>query len=224
LLGTLLLIIPFGFAGALSPMMLTEQTVLLTTADGRRAATRYAIGAAAVLVVFVSALVFFGRAISLPSEPSLSATLDILLGLLLISSGVALQLLEKRRREIGRKDVLASAPKPAIGPSRAFGFGAFSMATNFTTLALMIPAAKLIAGSDVFLPGRVTLSVILIAMASTPAWLPVVLTALAPGPAERGLNALGSLIQRRGRQLVAALLLVLGAFLVIRGVIGVAGL
>jgi threonine/homoserine/homoserine lactone efflux protein len=224
LLGNLLLIIPFGIAGALSPMMLTEQTVVLTMADGRRAATRYAIGAIAVLVVFVSALVFFGRAISLPTEPSLSATLDILIGLILLMSGVALQLLERRRREIVIEGARSSGPRPAFGPARALGFGAFSMATNFTTLAVVIPAAKLIATSESVLPGRVALSTVLIVMASTPAWLPVVLTALAPGSAERGLNALGSLIQRRGRQLVAVLLVLLGTYLVIRGVFGVAGL
>lgn len=205
-------------------MMLTEQTLVLTTAGGRRAATRYAIGAVAVLVVFVAALVFFGRAISLPAEPSLSASLDILFGILLIAVSAAIHLLARRRRETVGEAKRASGPGVSFGPKQALGFGAFSMATNFTTLALMIPGAKLIAASDVVLPGRVALSAVLITMASIPAWLPVVLTDLAPGPAERGLTALGNLIERRGRQLVAALLAVLGVFLVIRGLVAIAGL
>lgn len=205
-------------------MMLTEQTLVLTTADGRRAATRYAIGAIAVLVIFIAALVFFGRAISLPAEPSLSASLDILLGVLLIAVSAAIHLLARRRREMVGEAGRGSGPRVSFGPKQALGFGAFSMATNFTTLALMIPGAKLIAASDVVLPGRVVLSAVLIAMASIPAWLPVVLTALAPGPAERGLTALGNLIERRGRQLVVVLLAVLGAFLVVRGLVAIAGL
>jgi hypothetical protein len=222
LLGTLLQIIPFGFAGALSPMMLTQQIVVLTSADGRRAATRYAIGAIAVLAAFVAILVFFGRVIALPSKPSLSATLDIILGLLLISVAIGLQLLA-RHRESGSK-ANSGKGKSAFGPDRALGFGMFSMATNFTTLALIIPAAKLIADSETILPGRVALSIVLVAMASTPAWLPIALTALAPGTAERGLSALGRLIERRGRQLVSILLAGLGTFLVIRGAVEVAGL
>ena len=211
---TFLLILPFGLAGAVSPVMLTEQTVLLATRDGKRAARRYAAGAALVLLVFTGFLVVFGRAISLPEEPKLDATLDIVIGVFLV--GLALFL---RKPRIHREKKRHHAPR--FGAGEAFGFGAFSMATNFTTLALVVPAAKIIAASDLDFPLRDLLVVVLVIMCSTPAWLPVALTAIAPGPTERGLEAFGSLIERRGRVLTVALLGGLGVLLVIHGVFNV---
>jgi hypothetical protein len=94
------------------------------------------------------------------------------------------------------------------------------MATNVTTLALVVPAAKIIAASGVDLPGRAILVALLVAIASTPAWLPVALTRVAPGPAERGLDWIRDLIEQRGRQLVVLLLVGLGLFLLVRGILG----
>jgi threonine/homoserine/homoserine lactone efflux protein len=206
LVGTFLLIFPFAFAGALSPMMLTEQTVLLATADGRRAAARYAIGATLVLLFFVGLVTLFGRVIELPSEPTLSASLDILLGaVLLLIAGLLVYL---RRRALQPDDRSDRQRRES------------SMATNVTTLALVVPAAKIIAASGVDLPGRAILVALLVAIASTPAWLPVALTRVAPGPAERGLDWIRDLIEQRGRQLVVLLLVGLGLFLLVRGILG----
>lgn len=212
-LHVLALVIPFGLAGAVSPVMLTEQTVVLAGPGGRRAAVRYAAGAILTLLVFVSALVLFGRSIELPKDPHLDATLDIVVGAALLVVALALQL----RRPSG--------PKPAAPPRRemtargAFGFGVVSMATNVTTLALVIPAAKEIAASDLELPGRAVAAVVLVVLASIPAWLPVALTVVAPGPADRGLRALGGLLDRHGRTIMVVVVAVLGAFLLARGMI-----
>jgi hypothetical protein len=72
-LQVLAVVVPFGLASAVSPVMLIEQTVILAGPDGKRASTRYAAGAALTLLLFVSFLVLFGRAISLPQEPHLDA-------------------------------------------------------------------------------------------------------------------------------------------------------
>ena len=107
----LAVVLPLGLGGAVSPVMLTEQTVLLAGPGGLRAATRYATGVLGTLLVIVGALVLFGRAIAPPTEPRLDATLDLVVG-------------------------------------AALPFGVFSMATNFTTLALLVPAAKEISSSE----------------------------------------------------------------------------
>lgn len=65
-----------GFAAAVSPMLLTEQTALLTGADGRRTATRFLLGGVAVLVVYVGALLLWGRVVALPRRPHLSDRMD----------------------------------------------------------------------------------------------------------------------------------------------------
>ena len=69
MIGAFLLALPFALAGALSPVMLTQQVFLLATADGRRAAARYAIGATLTLYAFTALVTFFGSAIELPAQP-----------------------------------------------------------------------------------------------------------------------------------------------------------
>ncbi len=213
----LALVVPLALAGAISPVMLTEQTVLLAGRNGRRVAGCYAVGVAGTLLVLLTALVFFGRSISLPQEPRLSASLDLLLGSLLLL--VAAVLRWRRPRE----------PKPqttrrtGMGPVDALGFGVFSMATNFTTLAVMLPVAKEISASDLSGLARVVVVAVVVVLAALPAWLPVALTVVAPGPTSRGLQRLADLIDRRGRLIVVLLLLGAGLFLVGRGLVHVLG-
>ena len=88
MLAALAVIIPLGLGGAVSPVMLTEQTVLLAGPDGGRAGVRYAAGVVFTTFVIVVAIVLFGRALSLPSEPHLDATLDLVVGLVLVNVAV----------------------------------------------------------------------------------------------------------------------------------------
>ena len=207
----LALIVPLGFASALSPMMLTEQTVLLSGHDGRRAASRYALGTALVVAVYASALVTWGHAISLPKRPTLSASMDIVAGALL----VALALFIHRRRT---ERPHAEPAHREMRSSSAFGFGVFSMATNFTTLAILVPAAKDIAAASLFVVWKFVLVGVLVVLATMPAWVPVATMRIAPGPAERALTAVGTFISRHGRTLVATLVAVVGIVLAARGV------
>lgn len=218
MLEVFLLILPFGLAAAVSPVMLTEQTVLLAGKGGSRAGRRFAAGAILVTLAWISLLVFFGRAISLPQEPKLDATLDLVIGALLVLVSLVLWLGRNRRKKE------KAEPGHRFGTSAAFAFGAFSMATNFTSLALVVPGAKAIAAGEIDLPERALLVVLLSAMVATPAWLPVALTAIAPGPAQRGLNAIGDFIENHGRRLTVILLGALGLLLIVRGILRVVGI
>ncbi|MBJ7458519.1 MAG: GAP family protein [Thermoleophilaceae bacterium] len=212
MLKLLLFVIPLGLAGAVSPVLLTEQTVVLSGPDGRRTARAFAVGAMLTLLLFVAALVFFGGSIKLPKTPHLDATLDVVIGALLMALALYLHL----RSPAGKPDKPA---RGAMNPRAACLFGTVSMATNFTTLALMIPASKEIAASGVDFAGQVAAAVVLVVLASTPVWLPLVLTALAPGPALRGLDAFGAFIQRSGRLATVILLALVGTLLVVRGAV-----
>jgi threonine/homoserine/homoserine lactone efflux protein len=154
----LALVIPLGLAGAISPVLLTEQTVVLAGPNGRRTARWFAAGAMVTLFAFVCVLVVFGRSISLPKTPHLNATLDVVIGALLLALSLFLHLREPK----------AKTEKPARGemnPRAAYAFGTVSMATNFTTLALIIPAAKEIAASHVELAGRFIVALVLVVLA-----------------------------------------------------------
>jgi threonine/homoserine/homoserine lactone efflux protein len=216
MLQLLAFVVPLGLAGAISPVLLTEQTVLLAGPNGRRTARLFAAGAMVTLFVFVCALVLFGRSISLPKTPHLDATLDIVIGALLLALALFLQLRRPTAKE-------AKPPRGELDARAAYIFGTVSMATNFTTLALIIPASKEIAASQVELAGRVVVALLLVALASIPVWLPLALTALAPGPALRGLNAFGDFIERRGREATVVLVALIGIFLVVRGAVRLIG-
>ena len=214
MLAALGIVVPLGLAGAVSPVLLTEQTVLLAGPGGRRAGVRFTAGAALVLLMIVSALMLFGRAISLPTEPDLDATLDLVLGLLLL---VLAAVIHARGRGAAKR------PDGSRRALPAFAFGALSMATNFTTLALMLPAAKEISTADVDIAGRVVLVLVLVVLATTPAWLPLALTLVAPGPGRRVLAMVQSQIDRHGRATVVVLLGAGGLFFAARGTIRLLG-
>lgn len=215
LIKLLALVIPLGLAGAVSPILLTEQTVLLSTPGGRRTGYFFAGGAAFVLAAFIAVLVLFGRSISLPKTPHLDAQLDVVVGALLLALAGFLRFRESEAKE-------QKPPRGEMSPRGAFSFGCFAMATNFTTLALMVPAAKEVAASQEDIAGRAVAALVLIALASIPAWLPLALTALVPGAADRILGRMNDLTSRHGKQIGVWLLTIVGAYFAARGIVRLA--
>ena len=224
MLAALAVVIPLGLGGAVSPVMLTEQTVLLAGPDGLRAGVRYAAGVVVTTFVVVVASVLFGRAISLPTEPHLDASLDLVVGLMLVFLAVLVLVLGRRRNGSrgphGGDDRDASRTRQARA---AFPFGVFSMATNITTLALIAAAAKEISRTDAQIAATTVLVLVLVGLVTAPAWVPVALTTIAPGPSQRGLAAARRQIARRGRVVTAGLLCAAGLFFIGRGLLGLLG-
>jgi hypothetical protein len=223
-LAALAVVIPLGIGGAVSPVMLTEQTVLLARPDCGRAGVRYVAGVVVTTFVIVVALVLFGRAISLPTEPHLDATLDLVVGLVLVNVAVLVLVLGRRRG--GHPSRKGGDDPRASGSSRAkaaFAFGMFAMATNFKTLALIVPAAKEISRTDVGVVAVAVLVLVLVGLVTMPAWVPLALTRVAPGPSQRALAVVRDQIARRGRRFIVALLSTAGLFFIGRGLIRLLG-
>jgi threonine/homoserine/homoserine lactone efflux protein len=215
---------PLGLCGAVSPVILTEQTLLLAGPDGGRAGVRYAAGVVLTTLVVVVAIVLFGRAVSLPTRPHLDATLDLVLGLVLVN--VAVLVVVSGRRRGGSPSRKGGDDRSASGSRKAraaFAFGVFAMATNVTTLALIAPAAKEISRTDVDVAAEAALVLVLVGLVSMPAWLPVVLTRVAPGPSQRALTAVRNQIARRRRGFTVGLLGAAGLFFIGRGLIRLLG-
>ncbi len=223
-LAALAVVIPLGLGGAVSPVMLTEQSVLLAGPDGGRAGVRYAAGVVLTTFVIVVAIVLFGRAISLPTEPHLDASLDLVVGLVLVFVAVLVLVLGRRRGgSPSRKGGDDKRPSGSRQARAAFPFGVFSMATNVTTLALLAAAAKEISRTDAEIAAATVLVLVLVGLVTTPAWVPVALTRVAPGPSQRGLAALRDQIARRGRVVTVGLLSAAGLFFIGRGLIRLLG-
>ena len=97
------------------------------------------------------------------------------------------------------------------------------MATNVTTLALIAAAAREISRADAEVAAVAVLVFVLVGLVSMPAWVPLALTRVAPGPGQRVLAALRDQIARRGRGFVVGLLIAAGLFFVGRGLIRLLG-
>ena len=224
MLATLAVIIPLGLGGAVSPVMLTEQTVLLVGPNGATAGLRYAAGVVLTTSVIVVAIERFGRAISLPTKPHLDATLDLVLGLVLVN--LAVLVVVSGRRRSGSPSRKGGDDRDASGSRQAraaFAFGVFAMATNFTTLALLAPAAKEISRADVEIAAEAVLVLVLVGLVCMPAWVPVALTRAAPERSQRGLAAVRDQIARHGRGFTVGLLGTAGLFFIARGLIRLLG-
>ncbi len=197
--------------------MLAEQTVLLASPGGRRASWLYAAGTATVLGVLVAAVLLVGRSLSLPSAPHLDAALDLWIGggLLVLAAGV--RLLRPRNPKTTRR-------QRELSPPEALGFGTFAMATNATTLALVVAAARELAAAPVASWERVLVGVLLVVLGCLPAWGPVALVSSAPRAADVVLDRVESLLRKYGRTLVELLLAGGGLLLVGRGILRLTGL
>ena len=223
MLRALSLVVPLGLAGAVSPMLFTEQALLLAGENGLRAGRRFAAGVVVVLLAFVLFVLLFGRALELPKAPTLSSSIDLVIAAVLLLAAVGVQLSAHRSRDVSETHHASKRRARLPGSRGAFPFGAFSMATNVTTLALAAAAAKEISATDVEEVGRLVLAVVLVALASSTAWLPVALTAAAPTTADGVIGGLRELIEHHGRTLTVAVLVGAGLFLAVRAVVRLQG-
>ncbi len=216
MLHLLVVLVPLGLVAAVSPVMLTEQTVLMAGPKGLRTGAAYAAGTATVLLVVIGAVLLVGRSVALPRAPRLNASLDLVIGGLLLA--LAAVVARWHRGRPGPEEVRRPSVAGLAWPA-AFAFGLFSMATNVTTLALVVPAAKEVAAQGLPVADSAVAVAMLVALAALPAWGPVALAAAAPGTARRLLGGLQRALHRHGRQLVVVLVTAAGVFLVVRGVV-----
>lgn len=213
MLQLLAFLLPLGLASAVSPMMLSEQVVLLSTRRGVLAASAYAAGTATVTALLVAAVVGLGARLQLPTTPHLNATLDLWLGgALLLVVGAMLGWRRSHRGEPEKKR------RRNVRPPAAYAFGVFAMATNITTLALLLPASKEIAASSVAEVGKLAAAVLLVVLACLPAWGPVSVVAVAPTTSTEVLGKIQGTIDRHGPTAILVVLAGLSLFLLGRGV------
>jgi Sap, sulfolipid-1-addressing protein len=91
------------------------------------------------------------------------------------------------------------------------------MATNVTTIMLYIPAMKEISKSPVTDTDKAVAVLLMIVIVSIPAWLPLLVRCVAPGPSTRVLSSLNDTIQRHRHGIVLGVELVFGVYLLAKG-------
>ena len=210
LLSLLLEIGPLTLPAAVSPVVFINATTIVMTMD-RRAASRYVLGNAAVLLAIgiVSAGILGASLTAVIEREVLSGVFQGLVGVALLVYGSVLvkrywASTGGRRRAERTGSTAAKSPATeaveAVGSARSRGtlvWGAATMATNYTSLPLYIAVTQDIVGAPFGVWWKAPVLLFVIAVISTPAWLPSVLARTAPQRMARIQRRLASRAPRR---------------------------
>jgi len=195
--GLVLAIAPLTVLAAVSPVIFLNASTVASN-GGRDALARFAGGNLFVLVVVgASSMGLLGaQAAGLAARELASRAANITLATVLLGYGAWL-VVGYRRRHSGRR---AGAPIPAPAPPEPappaaptasrpvarglFGWGVIGMATNVTTLPLLVSVSQRIGLAQVAAVLKVLVLAVVLAVVLTPAWLPGLFLAVAPDRVE----------------------------------------
>lgn len=211
------MVLPLALGAAVSPTLLTLQLLILSgTVRPRSRAWAFTGGVAAAIVVYLLVLTTVGKGLSL-SSGSGSPTdriIKIAAAALLILLGL---------RALFRKS--AGGPRPSRIAGRLkdarwrffFGLGLLGMASNFSSLVLIVPAVHEISESKVPGLAQGLLLAMLFFFTLAPVLLPALAVSLLGPRADRVLGAMNTFTKTHASQINAAIAFVFAAILLYAG-------
>ncbi len=208
-------VLPLAIGAAISPTILIVVLLVLGAPVHPRArGVAYAAGALSVLLVLTAISLTFLRRSVVGKPPS-----DPIYGWTDIGFGVLIFL-------VGLRELLAT-PKPKQPPAdggntgahlgRFYAIGLVMMLTNFSTLVLYVPAMKEVAIANVGVGGKTAVTVLVLAVASALAWVPVVLDLVAPRAATDVLNPLNAFMTRHQKSVTVVVCFAFTVVLMAKG-------
>ena len=210
-------VLSLALGAAISPTILTVAVVVLSGAHGR--ARMVVFTAANVLVlsaIGIAGLVVFTHSAGAgphPQQKSADAAIDAAIGLILVILGFRSLLKQPNASEQEEKPEASADPKLL----RYMMVGVVMMLSNFTTLALFLPADKDIALAHVAASQRALVLAVLIVVATAAAWLPLLLTCLAPNASRPALQSVSRFTTVYRRQISVVVCFAFGAYLLVKG-------
>ncbi|MGZ8765511.1 MAG: GAP family protein [Acidimicrobiia bacterium] len=213
MISLLVRVLPLAFGAAVSPTLLTVVALLLAGAKTRRDAIVFAAGTLAVSVAIgLAVLLVFNRALERHHDTTghRGAAIDIVLGVVLLALAVREIVAEPKTKE--PKD------RRQLGVGASFTLGLVVMAANFSSLVLYLAALKEIVRADVATASELVVTAVFIVIMLLPVELPLLLTVVAPGSSERILTRIGAAVKRHSHTIAVVVLVVFGAYLVVKGV------
>ena len=204
---------PFALGAALSPALVAASLGILSTFGGRgpRVLTLYLVGAAIPVGVALAL-----AALPTVQEPrevrNIQDVVDLLLAAILIVLAIVAAV---RPAAAVRPRTPSFADSRWAGPG-ALGLGIVMMATNISTLVLVVAAGRDLARSDDALTWRAIGYLVIVVGALLPILAPLLWRVLSPARAERGLGAVDGFIGRHGRPIAIAVCLATALYLIVR--------
>jgi hypothetical protein len=207
--------LPLALGAAISPIVLAI-TVAMLTGEGRGPrAIAFLAGAAIPLVALSALIMFFGSGVSLKVPASVQGPLDLAFAALLLFVGGRALVRQLRGAPAG--SARSHDEHRGVAPSRAFAIGLGSMATNFTSLILFLPAMKAVAAAPVTPGARAIAAAVIVAIVLSTIWMPLLLITVAPRTVDALLADVAAFFEKNQRAVAIVLGLGFGAYLLIRG-------
>lgn len=210
--------IGYALLGAISPTALVVSAVFLASANPRRTALFFLLGAVVttVLMAVILFLVLRAGGLSHPSEREPRYGVRLGLGVLALGAGLFLARRKPRPPDPDKKPNLVMRMATRPGPRAAFAVGVLLFTPSITYVA----AVQVIATSDAGTPMVVVGLALVAAIDALFAWLPLVLFMAAPETTTRRLKDLDGWLNLHGRRLVVLAAAIAGLVLVADGIAG----
>jgi hypothetical protein len=208
----------YALLGAISPTALVVSAVFLASANPRRTALFFLLGAVVttVLMAVILFLVLRAGGLSRPSEREPRYDLRLGLGVLLLGLSLFLARRKPRPPDPDKKPNLVIRMAARPGPRAAFAVGVLLFTPSITYVAAVQVIATSNAGT-----GMVVLALALVAAIDAMfAWLPLVLFLAAPELTTRRLKELDSWLHSHGQKLLVVAAAIAGLALVADGIAG----
>ena len=212
-------IVPLALGAAVSPTILAFSVLVLSGQHGRARMVVFTIMNFLVLIAIgLVGLVIFKHAAGsgLPGQQkAAAAAIDSVLGLILILFGFRNALHHPAAEDAETEN--ANEADSAAHLGRYAALGVVMMLSNFTTLALFLPADKEIAISKLPLGDHLAALALLIVFATATAWVPLLAVSLVPGPAGRALAGVNRFVHTYRRQISVVVCFGFGIYLLTKG-------
>ena len=212
-------VLPLALGAAVSPTIMTLSVLVLSGPHGKaRQAVFTAVNVGLMSVIAIvggSVLAHAATRHRSGKVHTASAVIDITLGVVL------LLLLAREHwapaQDTEKTQAAKAAVEPGVAPLRYVGLGIALTISNFTTLALFLPALKEIGISRQPRINELIAGAMLVIIATVTSWGPLLLSVIAPRPAESILSAINRFTTTYKQQIVQVVLLVFGVYLLVKG-------
>lgn len=210
-------VLPLAAGAAISPTILTLSVLILSGPHGKaRQAIFTAVNVGIMILLAILGTKLLTHVAAHKGGGSHAATEGIY-----VTLGIVMILLAIKERFRPSSESDDETPKEStakgVSPAKYASLGVVMTVTNFTTLALFIPALREIAVSKVPDGDKLLAGAILVTMATLTAWLPLLGTVLLPKSAAKVLSAVHDFTTNYKHQIVETVLLVFGVYMLFKG-------
>jgi threonine/homoserine/homoserine lactone efflux protein len=200
-----------GLAASVSPVSIMVMISLMLTKSPVRNALAFLAGFTLVLVAMGVLSVFVFHAGTAHKTGTVDGWIDIGFGVLCLAV-IPFSILRKEKPEQEKQSA-----KPFTA-RKSFVVGLGTMMVNASTIVIYLSATHLIAAAKLSAAQDVIALVVLTLVTLVTVIIPILIYAIFPGKAEKVLNALKGWLARHRKVIGVTILLIIGAYLLVKGI------